>query len=133
MVTRIVPAMVLLLVLADVRPAACEGWSLPNPLSSATKTESKAQSHASKTAKKEPSALDKLGAGTTSFFRKTGETLGLKKPESKKVVYASPQSRRIQPPAKQESSSWLSWMKPKEPEKEKDVRGWLKNSKRVNP
>jgi hypothetical protein len=110
----------------------CEGWSLPNPFSSEPTT--KPKKPVLKAAKKEPSALDKIGTGTKNFFNKTGETLGLKKPTPKKPQYATAKPPVIQSQKKEESNSWLgSWFKPEEPQKPKTVGEWMANGKRLDP
>ena len=106
-IAKILSIGVMLVVLADARPAACEGWSLLHPFSSETKTDAKPKKPVLKTAQTEPSLLEKIGTGTKNFFNKTGETLGLKKPESKKPQYATPTPRTIQPRKKEESKSWF--------------------------
>ena len=78
-IARILSASVMVVLLADVRPALCEGWSLLHPFSSETTSETKPKRPTPKTVKKEPSTLNKVGTGTKNFFNKTGETLGLKK------------------------------------------------------
>jgi len=133
-IARILSACVMLVLLADVRPAVCEGWSLPNPFASKTDTTTKKSvTKVTKTAKKEPSALEKASTGTKNFFSKTGETLGLKKPEPKKPISASPKPRVVQSPNKPESKSWVgSLFKPEEPAKPKTVSDWMDN-KRLDP
>ena len=124
-ITRILSASLMLAVLADVRPARCEGWSLSNPFSSETKTET-TRKPITKIAKKEPSMLEKFGTGTKNFFSKTGEAIGLKKPEPKKPQYASPTPPKIQTPRKPETKSWVSRMfQPEEPQKPKNVTEWM--------
>jgi hypothetical protein len=125
-IARILSASVILVLLVEVQPASCEGWSLPNPFSSKSTTETKRRPLI-RPAKKQPTVLDKIGTGTKNFFNKTGETLGLKKPE-KRVQYtvATPKPRNITP-SKTETKSWLpSFLKPEPPKKEKmDVKDWI--------
>jgi hypothetical protein len=126
-IARILSASLVLALLADVRPAKCDGWSLANPFSSSTKTTEVKRKPAPKATTKDPSVLQKLGTGTKNFFNKTGEAIGLKKPEAKKSHYATatPKPRNIQP-VKKESKSWLpSFMQPEEPKKPKNVSEWL--------
>jgi hypothetical protein len=121
---RILSATLVLALMAEVRPAA--GWSL-NPFATETKTTTVHKP----AAKSEPSTLDKIGSGTKSLVNKTGETLGLKKPEPKRptVAYARPQT--IKPKKKPQSSSWLpSFMQSEEPKKDKNVSDWMSNNKR---
>ena len=116
---------VMLVLLADVRPAMCKGWSLPNPFASETKTEPKV---------KKPSVLDKVGAGTKKFFSQAAETLRLKKPEPKKSIpqYAYPVRPGIHP-RKQESKPWFGWLSPsEEPKGPATVAEWMDN-KRLDP
>jgi hypothetical protein len=117
---------VMLVALAGLRPALCDGWSLPNPFVSKTTTEKKKS--VVRPAKKQPTVLDKIGAGTKNFFNKTGEAIGIKKPD-KKVQYtmATPKPRTITPAKKTETKSWLpSFLRPEEPKKEKmDVKDWI--------
>ena len=113
---------VMLVLLADVRPAMCKGWSLPNPFASETKTEPKV---------KKPSVLDKVGAGTKKFFSQAAETLRLKKPEPKKSIpqYAHPVPPNIHP-RKKESKSWLGWLpQSEEPRRPKTVTEWMDNDR----
>lgn len=133
-IARILSACVTLVLLANVRPAVCEGWSLPNPFASKTTTKTaKSVTNVSTTPKKEPSVLEKAGTGTKNFFSKTGETLGLKKPEPKKPIAAYPKARVVQPPRKTESKSWVgSLFQPDEPPKPKNVTDWMQN-KRLDP
>jgi hypothetical protein len=122
----------ILLVLAGAHPAACDGWSLPNPFSTETKTSTK-KKPVTKLARKEPSLLDKVGVGTKDFFNRTGETLGLKKPEPKKYGYATAVPPKIQPAKKMQKKSWLSGMfQAEEPKKPKTVSEWMDN-KRLDP
>ena len=133
-IARILSASVILVLLADGRPAVCEGWSLPNPFSSESKTEPKSKKPVLKTAKKQPSALEKMSTGTKNFFNKTGETLGLKKPEPKKPGYAVAKAPPIQPRKKADSKSWLgSVFQSEEPKKDKTVPEWMDNNKRLDP
>jgi hypothetical protein len=118
-IARILSAGVILALVASVQPAACGGWSLPNPFASDTKT----TVTPTKAAKTEPTVLQKVGTGTKNFFNKTGETLGLKKPESKKYHYASPK-----PPAQpaKPAKSWIPNMFQSEKKKErKTVTDWM--------
>jgi hypothetical protein len=122
-IARILSAGVMLVVLAGVRPAMCEGWSLSNPFASKTETTRKS---VTKPAKKEPSMLEKFGTGTKNFFNKTGEAIGLKKPEAKKPQYASPTPPKIQALKKPETKSWVSRMfQPEEPPKPTNVKDWM--------
>ena len=113
---------VMLVLLADVRPAMCKGWSLPNPFASETKTETKV---------KKPSVLDKVSAGTKKFFSQAAETLRLKKPEPKKSTpqYACPVRPSIHP-RKKESKSWFDWLsRSEEPRGPKTVTEWMDNDR----
>ena len=117
-IARVLSAGVVLALVACVQPAACGGWSL-NPFAS----ESKTTVTSTKVAKTEPTVLQKVGSGTKNFFNKTGETLGLKKPETKKYHYASPK-----PPA-QPTKPVKSWItNPFQTEKKKErktVTDWM--------
>lgn len=133
-IARVLAAGVMLVLLIDVQPATCEGWSLPFFSSSDTKTKQNKptpkKTVVTKTANKEPSMLDKMGTGTKSFFNKTGETLGLKKPEQKKPQYATMRSPAESAPKKTESKSWIpSMFKAEEPKKPTSVREWMETSK----
>jgi hypothetical protein len=131
-IARILSASLVLVLWANVRPATCEGWSLPNPFSSETKTKAK-QKPVVRAVKKEPSVLEKLGTGTRSFFSRAGETLGLKKPEPKKYSYASAVPPKTQSVNRAETKSWLpSMFQPEEPKKPKTVSEWMDN-KRLDP
>jgi hypothetical protein len=135
-ISRILAVVVVLILFADVRPAMCEGWSLWNPFASDANKSGSKKKPVTKLAKKEPSMLDKASSGTKNFFNKTGETLGLKKPESKKPQYAVPKTPVVQSQRKQESKSWLSSLSPfkSEPSKKpKDVGEWMSNTKRMDP
>jgi hypothetical protein len=126
-ISRILSACVLLALLANARPSVCEAWSLLHPFSSETDT--KLQGPAARPTKKEPSTLDKVGAGTKNFFSKTGETLGLKKAQPKKPLYvsATPKQPVINQPKKNNSKSWFPWMKSEEPPRPKNVPEWMEN------
>ena len=122
----------MLVLFANVQPVLCEGWSLPNPFSS--EPTPKPKKTGLKTVKQEPSALDKIGTGTKNLFNKTGETLGLKKPQPKKPQYATAKPPTIQPVKKDDSKSWLgSLFKPEEPKKPKTVGEWMTSGKRLDP
>ena len=133
MITRLTKTLLgvaLLAAYGSMRPAVCEAWSLLHPFSSDADT---AKQPVPQLVKKEPSALEKVGTGTKNFFNKTGETLGLKKPEPKKPQYANPIPPRIQPKAKDEQKSWLGQMfGPEEREKLKSVSDWMQNP-RLDP
>ena len=130
-IARILSACAVLVLLADLRPAVSEGWSLPNPFSSETKTTVKKP--VTKTTKQEPSVLEKVGSGTKKFFSQAGETLGLTKPEAKKPKYATATPPKIQSSKKAESKSWLSNpFQSEEPKKPKTVSEWM-NNKRLDP
>jgi hypothetical protein len=130
-IARVLLVCAVLVLWVVVQPAVCEGWSLLQPFSSDASAETKAKKPVAKTVKKEPSALDKVGTGTKSFFNKTGETLGLKKPEAKKPTYASPRRPDIQRP-KKPSKSWLDMFKAEEPKRPESVPEWM-NNKRLDP
>jgi len=133
--TKVLATSVMLFVLVGSRPALCEGWSILNPFSSSSdskKEEAKKPAFKS-AAKKDPSTLDKMGQGTKNFFNKTGETLGLKKPEPKKPLYATAKQPTLQT-KKKESKSWFDkTFGPSESEKPKDVHEWMKAGKRMDP
>jgi hypothetical protein len=130
-IASILPATLILLMLADVRPARCDGW---NPFASSDANTITTHKPATKVTKKEPSTLDKVGTGTKNFFNKTGETLGLKKPEPKKPSIAFAKPPRLASKKKTESTSWLpSFLKPEEPKKPKTVEDWMSRNTRVDP
>jgi hypothetical protein len=127
-IARILSISTLLILLTVVQPAKCEGWSLLHPFSSDTTTDTKPKRPVYKTAKQEPSTWNKVTTGTKSFFSKTGEKLGLKKPEAKKPQYATPRMPPVAAQKKNESKSWLgSMFKPEEPAKPKTVSDWMAN------
>ncbi len=132
-IAGILPAGVALLVLAGARPPECAAWSLLHPFSSDTAAETTPPQPPAKPAKKEPSVLAKVGAGTKNFFNRAGETVGLKKPEPKQPEYARVVPPTLVPPKKAESKSWIASMfGPEEPEKPKTVSEWLGND-RLDP
>ena len=136
-IARVLSACMAMAVLAGVCPTVCQSWSLLSPLSSDTKADPKTDTSRpiSRVVQKQPSTLDKVGTGTKNFFNKTGETLGLKKPEPKRPLYAVARPPTILPPKKPESKSWLSSLSPykaAEPEKPKTVKDWMAN-KRLDP
>lgn len=118
----------MLIGLAYARPSVCVGWSL-NPFASSDKTQTKTvRTSATKTS---PSTWEKATAGTKNFFNKTGEKLGLKKPQPKPApAIAFAQPRTLQPKTK--DSKWSSWFKP-EKSKPKDVSDWLGSSAQITP
>jgi hypothetical protein len=125
-ITRILAAAAVMALFTNMQPAVCHGWSLLHPFSSDATTNTKTKKMVVKPVKKQqPSTLDKLAAGTKNFFNKTGETLGLKKPETKKPTVAYPKAS-IQSQKKDESKSWLgSMFKPAEPKKPTSVSEWI--------
>ena len=115
---------------AAMRPAACEAWSLLHPFT----PNAPAQKPIVRTVQKPPSTWDKVVAGPKNLWNKTGEKLGLKKPEKKPI----PQYAYPKPPVLQkrqpESKSWLgSWFKPKEPDKPRNVEEWMGATSQVRP
>ncbi len=134
-IARILPAGVALVVLAGLRPPVCEAWSLWHPFSSDTASATTSPQPATKPVKKEPpSALEKVGTGTKNFFNRTGEAVGLRKPEPPKPEYARVVPPAIVPPKKPESKSWFATMfGPEEPEKPKTVSEWLGNDRVEEP
>lgn len=136
-ITRMLAASVVVVVLAGVGPAYSEGWSLPNPFASETKSGSKTKKNisktVSKTTKREPSIFEKIGTSTKTFFNKTGEAIGLKKPETKKPLYANPTPRTV-PSKKAEPKSWFpAPFASEEPNKPKTVEQWMSENKRLDP
>ncbi len=132
---KILATSIVLFLFVGVRPAMCEGWSILNPFSSSSesKKETVKKPAFKSAAKKEPSTLDKMGQGTKNFFNKTGETLGLKKPEPRKALYATAKQPTLQT-KKKESKSWFDkTFGPSEPEKPTDVHEWMKHSTQINP
>ena len=121
----------MLVLLADARPALCDGWSLPNPFASdSDKTEAKAKRPVAKPVKKPPSTLGKIGAGTKNFFTGVGNTLTGKKSQPKKdpsKLYAYPKSPGSKAqPKKDDSKSWFgSWFKPDEPKPPKNIDDFM--------
>ena len=114
--------------LAYGSPSISAGWTL-NPFAS---EKPKAKPHPTSMTKQPPGALEKVGTGTKNLFNKTGETLGLKKPQPKKappVVAAKP---RTVPAPYSEKKGLLSWFAPKN-EKPKTVKGWIETTKQVTP
>jgi hypothetical protein len=133
-IARVLSAGVMLVLLANVRPAVCEGWSLLHPFSSDTKSDVKPKKAVPKAVKKEPSALEKVGTGTKNAFIHTAEALGLKKPEAKKPQYAYATPPKVQPTKKKESKSWAgSLFQPEEQPKPKNVPEWMMQNKRPDP
>ena len=130
-IQRILLVVVLAALLANVQPALCGGWSIPNPFSSESKTASKKKARITKVVKKEPSVLEKIGDGTKNFFDRIGETLGLKQPAPKKYGYATAQAPRARGSKKTESKSWLpSILPPEESKKPKTVTDWMSQPRR---
>ncbi|MEN6406321.1 MAG: hypothetical protein ABFC77_07610 [Thermoguttaceae bacterium] len=118
---------------AALSPDRAAGWSITDPLSlssGSSTSKSSAKKPAAKPTAQEPSVWDKTSSGTKNFFNKTGETLGLKKPEPKKITYAVPRTPVVQRPAKKDEPSWWSKHNPfkaSEPEKPKKVTDWMNN------
>ncbi len=127
-ITKTLLIVVMLIGLAHARPSICLGWSL-NPFASGDKPQT---TMVSRSTQKPPSMWERFTTGTKNLFNKTGETLGLKKKESKKPpAIVAPKPRTLQPKAKP-SSGLSNWLWPKE-EKPKDVKGWLDSTKQVTP
>jgi hypothetical protein len=107
---------------------AYAGWSL-NPFAS---DKSQTNTHNTSATMKSPSALDKVGTGTKNLLNKTGETLGLKKPQPKRappIVAAKP--REI-PQRYQAKKPWFGLFGAKE-EKPKTVKKWIESTKQITP
>jgi hypothetical protein len=129
---RIVSAVAVLFVMASVRPAVCEGWSLLHPFSSDSTTETTPKKPTprpvAKPAAQPPSTIDKVVAAPKNLLTKVGNTITGKKAEQPKPsqMVAIPKGPTIQPNGKTETKSWLpSMFQPKPPEKPKDVPEWL--------
>jgi hypothetical protein len=120
----------LLLVAFFMAPAASHAFSLW-PFSSEP---APAKPVVTRVGVKQPSTWDKVTTGTKNVFNKTGEKLGLKKPQKKPMpqfAYATPPTMQRAAPAKK---SWFSSMfGPKEPTKPKTVGEWMETSKRIDP
>jgi hypothetical protein len=108
--------------------SACAGWSL-NPFAS---DKPQPNTHNTSATKKPPSALDKVATGTKNLFNKTGETLGLKKPQPKKAPAIVAAKQRVIPPKYQEKKGLFSWLMPKE-ERPTNVKGWIGSTKQITP
>lgn len=132
-VLLLIASLVMVLLLS---PAASMAWSL-NPFASSGNEDTASKKASNPTAKQPLSAWDKLTLGTKQFFDKTGETLGIKKPQPKKRVasaIAVPKTPQLQPRRKAETKSWFSSMfEPEEPERPKTVGEWMGSSKQLNP
>ncbi len=133
---RIVTASLVLVVLANLRPAVCYGWS-PWPFSSED-----SQSEASKanrrlpttrvaqnTTRTQPSTLDKIGTGTKNFFTKIGNTLTGKKSQPKQDMNAPVYPKNPLTMVDKDKSWWPSWLRPEQP-RPKNVREYLQETKR---
>ena len=128
--TKALMVVALLAAYASVWPTVCNAWSLLHPFSS---DEPAAKKPVLVSAQKPPSTWDKVVAGPKNLFNKTGEKLGLKKPEKKPVYqYACPRPPVLQKKQPEQKSWFGSWFKPKEPEK-KSVSDWLGSTKQINP
>jgi hypothetical protein len=118
---------------ATMRPGVCEAWSLW-PFSSGDSAKAKAEKPAPKASQQKPSTWSKVTSAPKNFFNKTGETLGLKKPEKKQApsfAYAKPYVSQKKKP---ESKSWFgSLFASKEPKKDKSVSDWMGSTKQATP
>jgi len=124
--TLLLGAMFIGLVYAN--QSACMGWSL-NPFAS---DKPQTNTHNTSATKKSPNALDKVATGTKNLLNKTGETLGLKKPQPKKappIVAAKP---RVIPPPYKEKKPWFGLFGTKK-EKPTTVKGWIESTKQITP
>ena len=134
MIVRIAKILVIAVVvtlLAAVRPAWCEGWSLLHPFGSNSDPDTTTKKFTRKT-QPEPTLWQKTSSGTKNLFNKTGETLGLKKPESKKptMAYAKPPVIYAK---KKEEQSWFGKMFQPEEKKPKTVNEWMSSTKQIVP
>jgi hypothetical protein len=111
--------------LAYVGQSANADWSL-NPFAS-NKSQTKTYNTS---AKKSPSAVDKVAKGTKNFFNKTGEAVGLKKSQPKKAPpFVAAKTRTI---PQNNQKGLFSWLVPKE-KKDKTVKDWLDHSSQITP
>lgn len=125
---------VVALTVAQLQTAACRAWSL-NPFASD-------EPEPKRTAVKRPappSTFDKLTTGTKNLFNKTGETLGLKKPEPKRLgptAMAIPRQPQLASRKQTEQKSWLTSMFSSEKEKKEEYKGvtdWMSHTQRIDP
>jgi len=133
-IARILPAVVVMVLLVGDQSAVADGWSL-RKLLPVSKTETKPKKHyVSRTAKRPPSPLEKLGAETKKFFTKAGEVLRLKKPAPKRKPtnqyipwIREPKPRwPLQYQNRQKKKSWLSFLfGHKEPKPPQSPREWI--------
>jgi hypothetical protein len=128
--------LVLVLLWLGARPLECRAWSLWQPLGSEPAKSSKAKKPAHKNAKKQPSAIDRMFAGTKGFFNDVGDVLTLrafskKKPAKPSYAHAVPASAKQ--PKQEESKPWFSLgAKPEEKKKSETVSQWI-DKKRLDP
>jgi hypothetical protein len=113
--------------LACVGRSAHGDWSL-NPFAS---NKSQTRTYDTST-KKSPSAADKVAAGTKNFFNKTGEALGLKKPQPKKAPPFVAAKPRTAPPRYQEKKGMFGWLVPDKP-RAKTVKEWIDHTSQITP
>jgi hypothetical protein len=123
---RILPACLVLALLAGGLEASAEGWSLGglSPFGKSTQP----QKTPTKTSKKEPSSLEKLSSGTKKLFTQVGDTLTLKKkPAQKKPINPYASSIRSGSTSQQpQKKSWFgSLLQPKEPKKQMTPTDWI--------
>ena len=119
---RILSATLVVALVLGSRTAAAEGWSLAklNPFGNKPPkaSEQKESETANRDRAKGPSPIEKLGAGTKTFFSKTKEAFSPKKPSGtrRSAWPRRPDPRRPNQPPKQ-PLSWLgSLFRVKEPD-----------------
>jgi hypothetical protein len=121
----------MLVLLAGVRPAVGEGWSILHPLTFGSTSDAKPKQPVmqSQPTQKPPSTFSQIVAAPGNLATKVGNTITGKKPEPVKApaaMYARPTPPVIAPPPKKESKSWVSsWFQPEEPKKPKSVSDWM--------
>jgi len=118
-VSWIMSACVVLALLVGAQSVLGDGWSLPGTSSGSSKTST------SKTKKKEPGPLEKLGSGAKKLVTGVTDTLTGKKKATAKKKTNPPWmggSKATQP----EKKSWLtSMLAPKQPEGPKTPSDWI--------
>jgi hypothetical protein len=120
----------LLVVSIGLSPVVCRAWSVLHPF---TPDPPPKQTFGHPQPKPQ-STWDKATSGAKNLMNKTGEAVGLKKPDKKPM----PQYAYVKPPLMQqkkpESTSWFgSMFKSSEPEKPKTVGEWMGSTKRIDP
>jgi len=107
--------------LTTVRPVKGGVWSLPKLTHSNKRAPTKPTPHVQK---KEPSAWEKLNAGTKKFFTNLGNALTLKKSPPKRQR-TLPYNSWIKPPKEEPKPNWFTALFQKKEQRPQKPSDWI--------